>query len=161
MKRLMPLFIIVFFLFSCSQSNESKAQKAVKKYLKENMNDPKSYEDVKWSSVDTVFAPYKGTEKSLVQLYKMDSLISELKKLSILMVTNYDKYKTYYKSTDSILNQHRKEYQLDSANYKEYIGYTITHIFRAKNGFGATVLNKNTFTLDKDLKEVISVEDKD
>ena len=51
MKHLSLLAVIAFFLTSCGNSNQDKAEALVKKCLQGKLNDPKSYESVSFSRV--------------------------------------------------------------------------------------------------------------
>lgn len=65
MKYIFLLFFI-FSIVSCSKTPEQKACIAVEKYLKQNLDDPKSYEPGAFSidSVsDTVFKGWKVTHE--------------------------------------------------------------------------------------------------
>lgn len=57
------LLIICLFFASCTKSIESSVRDAVEKDVKLSLNDPKSYEPLQWSKVDTMYLDSAKTQK--------------------------------------------------------------------------------------------------
>lgn len=163
--------IVCLFEFSCSVSNEKKAQKLIGEILKETMNDYSSYEPVKFDTLDTVFTSlfenkdyYYANEN--MRLY---SRLAEetLKEAEIFRGINSSssakKYEVAFLTAAS--------YQ-DSVNlYKPIIdsiekafkpiqdGWKMTHIFRSNNAIGAKTIGQFKFFFDVDLTRVTDYKD--
>jgi len=63
MKKTGIMFIIAAIFAGCSPSNEKRAQKLVKEYMIVNLKDPKSYESISFSKLDSLFSPYISTQE--------------------------------------------------------------------------------------------------
>ena len=144
MNRINLLLLLISVVFSsCEKSIEDKVHNAVKKYIKENMHDPSSYEDVSWGEVTAV--PRDASK------------LKDPKKLN--------------KQADSLfMNNNSKDsleaYELQrNARTIEYIlekpeKYTVIHEYRGKNGFGAKVLNTRKFSVKFiDDMSIVNIED--
>jgi len=154
MKKL--LFLIPFFVLSCSNSPESKAKDNVKKFMLSKLDDPKSYESVSFGKIDSVFSPFNESKEGIELQHKEDELservmqlsdkiektesISELDKI---IEENKELSKQRTAISDTILNK--------STSYKgNFCGYKIKHSYRAKNKMGALVLDSCIIELDKE-----------
>jgi len=162
MKKLLVLSLI--FITSCRhfQTKEGIAHRIVKEYLDSTLNDPKSYESVSFSKLDTGSSNYLNSP-NYVKL--QDSLISHTSELSSLKIdlqfpdlynSKVIKYKIKKLLSDSVYYQKK----MDSVenNFKtEQTGWILTHTYRAKNGFGALGLHTTVFELDTNLTKIINV----
>lgn len=140
MKILVLAITIICFLTSCSSSglnNEGKAKKLITEYLKRNLNDPESYESVGFGKIDSL--------KSVV--FYTDEYV------------HYEKY----------ANDKSKNLQMRLAYSKLLVqlasqpnqpkGFSVMHTYRAKNGFGAKMLEKKQFIFNDRIDSIISVMD--
>ena len=146
-------------VFSCQpESNQKKAEKAVTEHLKTVLNDPKSYEPVKFDSLRNDSTKIEEDKEYRLadngyRLYKklLDNLNDESKfstnsddlKVNIEFMKKYlDSMKVFNSRIDSI-----------SRSFKpQFIGYSLHHSYRAKNKLNALVLEDNTFYLDSLIK---------
>jgi len=135
MKKYLMGVIFSSALLGCKYSNEYKAKVLIADYIKENANDPESYEPVEFDKIDTLKSSYtyipsfnENNEKFI------DARISQ---------------KRYNFVRDSLM----------SNNKPEFSGFMMRHKFRAKNGFGAKILNSKVFYFDKELSKVDSSAD--
>lgn len=86
--------ISIFVLSGCSKSPEKIAQSSVEKYLKENLKNPKSYESIYFSKIDTL--PYADTsETNKISFYVIshsyEILNSEKEKVKMSVTFSLDK----------------------------------------------------------------------
>ena len=66
-------------------------------------------------------------------------------------------------SLDSVnikLEQIKEMFESNGTNPYDTLGWTVKHSYRAKNSYGAYEISNITFTLDKNMKEIINVEHK-
>jgi hypothetical protein len=71
---------------------------------------------------------------------------------------NNTKIQDSIKIYNQIEEESEKLYREKEKNYKgEFIGWKMTHKYRAKNGFGAKILGTSTFTFNKDITEIKNV----
>jgi len=157
------IILILIFLSSCNTSPEQKAEKLIEEYLRKSLNDYKSYEPVEFSSLDTIF--------SSLDTWKPYDSIARLRDAADVIAKTFkqENEKYFYnkpKLANSFLQDALKEEDtvrtmtnlLDSMNRKFFpkrIGWKMTHTLRAKNAFGAVVLNKITYFFDENLTRVI------
>ena len=152
--KLVSLFLLIF-LCSCQPlSDQKKAEKAVTEHLMKSLEDPESYEPVKFDSLrfdsssvsKNVYYMEALREYALFQkLY--DQIKNESTKAADPFVLKTDK-KYMKKYRDSI------QYYLSKAEFISdrfrpvKIGYVIHHSYRTKNKMNDWVLNNNDFHLD-------------
>lgn len=124
-------------IFSCSKESASPLavmEDSIKVYLLENLDDPNSYESVKSEILDTtLYVENLEHMKSLMIKYaeSMDSEYGKDAKLNYLNQADL-----YQKKLDS-MNL--------SSDPNAIAAYRVLHTFRAKNKFGALVLNQLKF----------------
>lgn len=193
MKKVILLFVLLPILIaSCEQTKEAKAEKVIKKYLKETMDDYGSYSPVSFSEIKIVKSEWKVPKelemeheflldyiKLLTQAgYEVDITsdadyyIKDLEKYSDKEFLKHinDKFtdKVDVKSLSSgkakdkalwLEFKHYRDtiYASKKSFQPEFIGWKMTHKFRAKNRMGGTELNKVEFRFDKDITKVIKV----
>ncbi len=49
------LAILTFFIISCSNTPQERAEKNIEKYIRENLNDPGGYEKIEFGILDTLY----------------------------------------------------------------------------------------------------------
>lgn len=177
MKKLFILSFISLLIFSCSKSPEEKAKKLINDDLFKTLHDYDSYQAVEFSKLDSTFTDASSTEeyKELSKEYneKMASLkkiqeslkfdldwtermggfrsVSEAKKMKL----DVDKMNAIYEETKVI------QLTLDSIDENfvpEFIGYSMTHKYRAKSKVGNMSLGIEKYTFNKDISEIINNE---
>jgi len=169
MKRL--IFIsCALLLSSCQFTKQQKAEKLIKNYLNEHLNDPHSYESIKFSQLDTSFSKleddtvYRFAIKNIERVqgecekWKLqnpdDDGISELEHSRALYLEKMDRF--FY--DDSI--EYVKIRDEASEKFKSHFnGWRISHTYRAKNGFGALGLHESGFILNKACDSILDVID--
>lgn len=148
MKKLLLLLTATLILSSCS--NEQKAKKVIKEYLSKNMNDFKSYEPIEFLEIEPIYShryeSVPDAEEILRDSIGMSKMFSSL--------SDPDTVKKYNIIMDELMAPLR---EAEKNHVPKLLKYEITHRFRGKNLVGTLVLNQWTFYLDKDLTEVIDV----
>lgn len=164
MKKILFVFA-TFTLISCSYTAQQKAEKSITEYLKNELDDPSSYESVSFSDVSAKFLDFKyasiennriekekNDAESSLRHWEMEKLTPSLSKFSLKSIDDsilfYQNSKLH---TDSIYKEALKEYELSD---RLQDGWCISHTFRANNKLGAKkksyifYLNKD-FSIDK------------
>ena len=137
-KLLITLFLAVAFA-SCEKSKIDTAKANIEIHIKENMDNPKSYEFVSMDSLK-VFS-------------HADSLIA-VEKLLIYenTILDYEEYtQPNLKTIDSIKTLFKNPSKLESLK-KEILGYNTKITFRGTNKLGALIKNTKKIRLNKNLK---------
>ncbi|MEI6695532.1 MAG: hypothetical protein WCO13_05645 [Bacteroidota bacterium] len=150
MKKIILLIALSAIIISCSESSDKKAQRAIKDYLQKNLNDAKSYESVDFGKL------ISDSTKFDDDLYNSGIKFSE---------SNFEFFSSVYNESqnpdDKIrmteaekeVIEKKKEYEQAKSNFKSELIYKMTHKYRAKNKFGAIVLEETLFVIDKDFKK--------
>lgn len=150
-----PLIIIstVFLLLNgCKPDLKSKAEENIKKYISENINDPKGYEVVRFGELKSDSTMMDEEKKYKMYDDSVTTAQSERDDLRHKYLMNEISYLDYLKLSSSysqkaidILDRKLKWMNL----YKPMpCGFSIMHIYRKKNSKGGTVLDSMCFRLD-------------
>ena len=184
----MKLYTIILImalpmLWGCSQSQESKAQKLVKQHLKETLNDYDSYTSVSYSKLDSLKTEWrlpeelredsKGLRETAEKLNALgynitthENVNERLKEIDIVIA-----YDIRTKDPDIDLDKSKKQLWLEYKQHQDVIkdsynkfvpqftGWKITHTYRAKNKYNATILVSQEFSFDKDITQITDVQD--
>jgi hypothetical protein len=157
----MKYFIIILstFLIACKSNTEIQDEKikaVISEYVNKNFNDPKSYESIEFSKLDTVM----GYPINILR--KLDTLRNSIKsfdetqaQIDEIMIGSgissdhhvYDSIKEIYLSEENAL--------LKSTKVKYY---KIDNKYRAKNKMGALVIGISRYVLDSNLVIIDSEE---
>lgn len=133
MKRIIMVLVIV--LAGCSKSPEEKAQKLIKEYIINNANDPKSYEPIEFSNLDTFF-------KDEYDIKGLDSVNKLMKEERI----SFEEFITLSDSVSKI-------------KYKIPRDLKMNHSFRANNAFGAKIKSTKEFHFNFNVDSLLYIED--
>ena len=188
MKKVILLFVLLPILIaSCEQTKEAKAEKVIKKYLKETMDDYASYSPVSFSELTMVKTEWELPKELEPEFKKLVEIAEKINKTGYSINTtsdaNYYLKDFIYPEEDYVrhIKEEKKKKEtlsrrskqkalwLEFKHYQdiiyaskksfqpEFIGWKMTHKFRAKNRMGGTELNKVEFRFDKDITKVIKV----
>lgn len=179
MKKYIFLLPIVLFTISCSQSQEDKANAVIKAELRKSLYLPDSYKPID-TKVDSAFAPFDSPElfeimeecgKIGKELHDLESEMKSAKSSmsiwsgsdrSAFARNEYNEAKEKYDKAngeigtlqEKSLVKFKELYEIMSQNRK-FIGYRVTHNYRANNNAGNTLIGNDIFILDPELKEVL------
>lgn len=157
MKKILLLLIMGDFLSSCTTkpivTREQKIDTLVNHYLDTTLNDPKSYESVKFGKIDTIYTSFSDD----ASFYKLPDNSLDLRTKDL--TSNFDLYEArktngYYDKIDK-----RNELAVDSFKkvYKPKIKcLQVEHTYRAKNGFNALTMHTTGFNIDTALTKIIN-----
>ena len=169
MKKISFLIAMALLLITCS-SPEKKAQKAIKEELRLTLNDFKSYESVKFGTLDSLFSDVTTSPEYEALNTKRESWIKladeehksdqeEIEKALndgnthhvpiinefSLMPRCLDSAKVYSIKIQSVVESYKPR----------FIGWSMTHLYRAKNLGGNYILANESFYFDKELTKVV------
>lgn len=168
MKKLITALILTTALAGCIRSKQQKAEALVKKYLDSSLNDPHSYESVKFGKLDTFNTRlqdnynYKITIKLIAQIQdEFDEWKLKNPDFDGISDLGDSRAKYLIKMNDFYSNQSIAEMKvrdsISMAFKPSFGGWAIDHTYRAKNGFGALGLQTDTFVLDSGLTKVLNL----
>ena len=163
MKKIIFMLGISIALFSCS--NENKMKSEIKDYLEKNAKDPKSYEFVDLTIIDTLtvseFAEsriaFNNENKrfcdSVINNFDADKNKKELDFMGENLNTP-EKHEESLKDAKSTLEKGNAENVIMNKfkDSKDVLIYCANHNFRMKNGFGALDLNNMNAFFDTNFK---------
>jgi len=169
MKKIITLSAIILVVVACNNSNERKAKKLIKEYLKTTMNDFSSYEPVEFSELDSSFSNYYESEEGKKLNERMENKMEYIKdtreRVDRFIQQGYSKelietfqgfYDESQREFDSLFHA---DIQARQSFIPEFDGWLMSHKFRGKNAFGGVILNEYIFHLDKDLTKVTDFTD--
>lgn len=142
MRKIFILCVVVCFL-GCSDSNplatpEAKAKKLIKEYIKNNLGDPDSYEEIYFSSLDSTYTMLPN------------NIYSRLRELEFDFEYRGDFYKELYQEEFDSL----KKIEL---NFVPQLQMCQVHKYRAANNTGGRDVYVLQFYFDKDVATIEDV----
>ncbi|MBR4275572.1 MAG: hypothetical protein IKQ32_01215 [Prevotella sp.] len=177
MKRILFVTFAIMALVAC-QSNEKKAEALVKAELMKSLYKPDSYKPIE-TTIDSAFAPYDDPAfiEAILDLGKMNIEYQELEEKvkrakssmaiwsgpyqSAFGRNEYQEAKDEYDEANTkiekLKRKGKKQFEKVStmlADERKFVGYLVTHNYRADNNAGNTLIGNSVFFVDKDLKEV-------
>lgn len=156
------LCMILIFAIGCTSKPEltfdQKADTLIRHHLDSVLNDPKSYQPVQFTKIDTLFTDIYDESNSYNIPESGDS------RRLIDLIENFNLYEKrvangYYDNLNKI-NQ-RVIDSLKKAYNPKVRGYYVEHTYRATNGFGALTKHTTGFDLDTSLTKVILTHKRD
>ena len=173
MKSNVCFLILILFLVSCS-SPEGKARNAIKEKLKMTLNNFKSYESVKFGTLDSLFSDVttsseyealKTKRESWIKLAEEEKKADEEKIQTALkngnphhipIIKEFSLMPRCLDSAEAYLNKLKS---VEKSYKPRFIGWSMTHLYRAKNLAGNYKLNNESFYFDKELSKVVGTID--
>lgn len=165
-KLLLFAAAILALLSSCEKTQQQILQEMIEARLDTTMNNPKSYEFVSMTPIDSVMSEFKDEkEATLIEL----AITMNKAENKALYAKADAKYTFSYQERIGFLEQIGKNNEkIDSLTAKyidkrdSYIphitGYYTIFKFRGQNEFGAIVLNEYKVTFNKELTEIVKME---
>lgn len=177
--------ILTIVITACSQSPEQKANALIQEKVKNSLNLPETYEAVE-TIIDSAFAP-KDDPAFYEKTLKLSSYMVDYQKnrekadnaersmsiwkgpyMSEYAKREYNEAKQEYddcvKLEEKLRNKMQKAYkELEKIAEpgRRFIGFKVTHKFRAQNNAGNTLMGKFVFIMDEDLTKVLASYDTD
>jgi hypothetical protein len=162
------ILALLIILSSCS-SPERKAKKAIKEKLKVTLHDFKSYEPVEFGTLDSLFSDVTSSSEYEVLKSKHEAWIRQVEKENKadqdeIQKAIYDgnsfhipiinEYSLVPRCKDSAQVYAVKMQAFEDSYKPRFIGWSMTHLYRAKNLAGNYRLANESFYFDKDLIKV-------
>ena len=170
MKKLVVMLVLAAFIAGCSPSDEGKAKKLIQEYLKEGLNNPKSYESISFSALDSVFTDvyfdkmYLALDDS-VNMYKMRAELKMDLVETARIYRFFDDARAHLAEAEILLDKMRyfSEKRIDYIRgfVSEFSGWKMKHEFRATNAMNALIKSTYVFNFNKDVTEIKNVEQLD
>lgn len=148
MKKLLLFSVCMAILCSCS-SNQKKAERLVKQYMKENLDDYKSYEPIKFSELEPILIK-EQVEKVLK--VAIDHKKSREDYIYYLDSTQLKEQLAYIASIDADIDSLKRV--CDSASVDDIYGWCFEHSYRSANKIGAMEKKTETFYFNRDITEI-------
>lgn len=182
-KRILPIVLTSLILFGCGVNTEKKIEKMVNEEVKKTLYIPDSYDPVE-TIIDSAFSPYDNPSflDKMMQLVELGSELEkiefQLKQAKSSMALWGDQNYGYYNSFE------RNEYEEAKEKYEKalekqslykskgesianeikeivedgyyFVGYKVTHRYRAKNNAGQTIMADKVLILDKEATKVVA-----
>jgi hypothetical protein len=158
MKNLF-FIIVVFTTIGCSVTPEKKAQKIIKEYLKENLDNWNSYESVSFGKLDSLFSKITDDEKYVKITSDILQWSQDYNYVDNYMngkVAYYDKQEFHkgLRAADSIKKYLPIHDSLENNFRPKHIGWKMPHSYRSTNPIGAIIIHKDTFYFDFGINKI-------
>lgn len=185
MRKISFLLFIAVVFTACSQSPEQKAQKLVEEQIKKSLYHPETYEAVE-TVLDSAFAPKDDPavyEKALklcklaIAAQEYDEKMKHAKSsmaiwsgpyMSAYGRNEYNEAKEEYELYEGKLNEIKgkiekvyKDIEKLAEPGRHFIGFKVTHKYRANNNSGNTLIGNHVFLLDEKLENILAEYDAD
>lgn len=141
--------LLLLVLAGCKPSPptaEEIAREKIKEYILANARNPQSYEPMEWGTLDSVFTTSTPTIDSLERVYEICNISLD-----------------YYFKTENLTGVNNWMEALEKTNARlidernnfvpEFIGWRLSHKYRATNEYGALDIYQQNFTLDIDMSQ--------
>ena len=174
-------FLVASLLFAaCGQSPEEKAKKLVEESVKKSLYHPESYEPVE-VILDSAFAPKDDPEvyEKAVKLCKLSKSGQEyednMKRAKSSMAIwsgpymssysrneyneakeKFDFYNDKVEETRSKIEKIYKDIVKLAEPGRRFIGFKVSHKFRAKNNNGDVLMGSYIYLVDKNITEILA-----
>lgn len=179
MKKILFVTIATLVFVGCTMSPEKKAASIAEKAVKASLYHPNSYDPI-GTVVDSAFAPVDDPDffEKTLKLYElgieMEDCDSEMKHAKFSMMIWSGSWDAYSKNE---YNQRKEEYEKYAAKMetlqkkveklseemkgiaeqgRNFIGWKVTHSYRAQNNAGQTLIGESVFILDPEMTQILA-----
>lgn len=161
MKNILYALLACIILVSCSVSPEKKAQKLIEKQLQESLHDWKSYESVKFGTLDSVYTDTLDDSVYLHALARFEAYKDiRDKKADEYFITHSELLqKQVLELADSVEKYSLIKDSIEKVFEPQFNGWSMNHTFRANNANGNKVIGHHLYTFDKKLIRILDSED--
>lgn len=129
------LAVLVSFT-ACTKTPEQRAQAMIEGYMAEHLNDPASFELVKYGNL--------GEHTPMSRAF--------------VLITNECITRHQSDSIDIYLERFKDNYVKQGKDPYEVLGWEMSCKYRANNAYGAKILQEQTFMFDPDVTQIVTVE---
>ncbi|MBR3939945.1 MAG: hypothetical protein IKJ67_08240 [Bacteroidales bacterium] len=183
MKKIFIGFVILAFI-GCTMTPEKKATSIVENAIKASLYHPNSYDPI-GTIVDSAFAPLDAPDfydKTLklyelgIEMERCDRKMKHAKSSMAIWSDSYsaysrneyndakEEYDNYVAKMETLQKKCEKlgeELKNIAEEGKNFIGWKVTHNYRAKNNAGLTLIGENIFILDTEMTQILASYDMD
>lgn len=185
MKKLVLFALALFCMISCSQTPENKVSSLIRANIEKSLAHPDSYEAIE-TVVDSAFAPkddpaFYDKALALCNLFAVvEACRSEADRAERVMniwenpyldglgqinykqsKKKFEKYSEQVKYYTSKIEQ-EKDYLQEIINaHPRFIGFKVTHKFRAKTNSGDVLIGEKIFITNEEMTEILAGYDSD
>ena len=179
MKKIILVGLAALAFVGCTMSPEKKAASIAEKAVKASLYHPDSYDPI-GTVVDSAFAPKDDPDffEKTLKLYElgieMEQCDREMKSAKSSMMIWSGSWDAYSKNE---YNQHKEEYENYTAKMetlqkkgeklgeelksiaeqgRNFIGWKVTHSYRAQNNAGQTLIGESVFILDPEMNQILA-----
>ena len=177
--------ILTIVITACSQSPEQKANALIQEKVKNSLYHPETYEAVE-TVIDSAFAPKDDPvfHEKILKLYhlckdvqKNQEKANDAERSMSLWKSPYmseyghiryneakQEYDDCVKQKEKLINKIQKtnkELEKIAEPGRRFIGFKVTHKFRAQNNAGNTLMGEYVFILNEDLTKILASYDTD
>ena len=179
MKNFIFIFSVAIILCSCLKSQEDKANELIQADLRKTLIKPDSYKPIE-TTIDSAFSPYDDP----VVLEKLTELAKTMVEINILKINmrsakakmaiwdntyssslGKNRYSDAKEDYDAANSQFKKLNEKSRDLYKDvssllsqepkFLGFFVTHNYRADNNAGNTLIGNTVYIIDKDFKRIL------
>lgn len=162
MKKILALVLLACTIVSCEKTQEDILREMIEKRLETTMHNPKSYEFVSMSPVDSIMSEFKDDKNAILIEMAIKAQNSERKILWSKVDAKYvysinerisftKQIEEKNKKIDSLLVKYSN---MQDSYVPHLTGYYTIFNFRGQNKFGALVLNSYKVIFNKELTEI-------
>lgn len=164
-------FGMIGSFFSCNPSNEKRAKDIIDHQLQVSLHDYDSYESVEFGTLDSTFSSVSDLSEYNNAISKAENF-KEQGKSKIEDANLYGQFESMYRKQieyardgkallDSAMYYLKIAEKIDSTFVPEFVGWEMTHTFRANNANGNKVIAHRKFYFDKEISRIIGEENLD
>lgn len=151
MKKLLLFSVCMAILCSCN-SNQKKAERLVKQYMKENIDDYKSYEPIKFSELEPILVKEQAEKVLKVAIDHKKSREDYIATTHYLDSTQLKEQLAYIASIDADIDSLKRV--CDAASVDDIYGWCFEHSYRSANKIGAMEKKTEIFYFNRDITEI-------
>lgn len=179
MKKIILVGISALAFVGCTVSPEKKAASIVEKAVKSSLYHPDSYDPI-GTVVDSAFAPKDDPdffEKTLnlyeisVEMDQCDRKMKHAKSSMAIWSNPYsafsrneyneakEEYDNYVAQMETLQKKGEKlgqELKSIAEQGRNFIGWKVTHSYRAQNNAGQTLIGESVFILDPEMNKILA-----
>lgn len=166
MKVFTMLFAALMLLAGCSQTPEEKAQELITEELKMRLDDPSSYESVKFGTLDSVMTNIYNDPEIMAVEDKRTSFtrrtIAYLDKATYYQNEGLLSIYQFYLDSIKLMKDSSElvsfELQTMRENFKpKFVGWKMTHTFRAKQAGQDKKIEERIAYFDKEFTKLLDI----
>jgi hypothetical protein len=156
MQRSLLLLLLILVACNSKITKQEQAEETVKLFLDSTLNDPRTYQSVKFEKIQPLIISLNDLPESKRLSFLTDSFNKEKKNLTKRFQVTSKEYDTENKRLfDSIDKVVEKRLTLMNEFHIKFGGYILQHSYRIEDKKGSLVIDTVKFALDEKLTKVL------